>query len=279
MVVEVRAAADRTVAAGTARLTMTTPAPQPAPDPARVEAASSTAPPVAPATETTSATSATSAIDGTVDFAQRRSRARVAMPPLVAGGDTVHVEMLIDGADLYLEVLGHPGRFVRTRLDEHGDGMPAGDPGLLLDWLRGCTEAALSDGSGSGWAGEPADPDDAPADLGDGALTTFDVVLDLDRAAEAAPEASRRAVRLWIDRTVPEGGTCSGRVALDPAGRVHRLTVRPSVGELDLQLLDHGAPLDIAVPDDDALVDPAELHELLPDLSDLPEPPSGWATS
>lgn len=230
---QVRLAADRTVAAGTARLTMTAPAPA----------------------------ASTTDIEGTVDFTNRRSWARVAMPPMTDGGGTVAVEMIIDGPHLYLEVIGHPGRFVRTRLDEHGDGMPAGDPGLLLDWLRGCTQAIPTS------ATDPAD---------DGQLTVLDVVLDLDRAVEAAPEDSRRAVRLWIDRMAPDGRPRPARVWLDTHNRVHRLIVREVGDELDVRLTDHAEPIAIPLPDDNALIDPTELQQLLPDLPDLPDPPPDW---
>jgi hypothetical protein len=231
---QVRSAADRTVEAGTARLTMTT---------------------ASPAASTTD-------IEGTVDFTNRRSWARVAMPPMSDDGGTVAVEMIIDGPHLYLEVIGHPGRFVRTRLDAHEDGMPAGDPGLLLDWLRGCIEAT------------PTSDTDPPAN--DGQLTVLDVVLDLDRAVEAAPEASRRAVRLWIDQMAPDGRPRPARVWLDTHNRVHRLVVREVGGELDVRLTDHAEPIEIPLPDGSALIDPAELQQLLPDLPDLPDPPPDW---
>ena len=232
----VRTAADRTVAAGSARLTMTSRA----------------------------ATALTADVEGTIDFTNRRSWARLAMPPGTGDHDgTVEVEMVIDGPYLYIEVVGLPGRWLRTRLDEHGDDMPAGDPGLLLDWLRGCTKAT------------PADATDTSSRDVD--LAAFDVVLDLDRAVEAAPEGSRHAVRTWIDQIAPDGRPRAARLWLDTHDRVHRLTVLDPAGDVEAHFTDHGQHVEIAVPDDTAVVDPEELRQLLPDLPDLPEPPpSAW---
>ena len=234
---QVRAAADCTVAAGSARLTMTS-----------------------------AGTTLMGDIDGTIDFTNRRSWAKLAMPMGEGEGDghgTVEVEMIIDGPHLYLGVLGFPGRFLRTRLDEHGDDMPAGDPGLLLDWLRGCTRATPVGASGT--------PGDDPH------LNAVDVVLDLDRAVEAAPEGARRAVRTWVDMMAPDGRPREARVWLDADDRVHRFSLPDPAGDLDVRFTDHGQPVAIAIPDATALVAPEELRQLMPDLPDLPEPPpSEW---
>lgn len=232
----IRAAADATVAAGTARLTMRTHLPD------------------SPPTN----------MVGVVDFSRRRSWARLTMPPLPEGeaAGTIEVETVIDGPDFYLEVLELPGRWLRTRLDAHDEQMPAGDPGLLLDWLRGCTDATpVTDASDTG------------------ELEAFDAVLDLDRAVEAAPSATRQAVRTWIDLIAPDGAPREVRVWLDAAGRLHRLEIPDPDGRLELHLDDHGDPVTVTIPPDDAVIDPDELAALLPEqTSDLEPPPSDWDT-
>lgn len=234
----VRDAADATIAAGSARLSMTS--------------SLATAPPMS--------------VQGTIDFANRRSWARLTMPSAPDGEQdgTIEVETVIVGPDFYVQVIELPGRWLWTRLEEHDDDMPAGDPGLLLDWLRGCTQAARTDSVGAAAAGA--------------GLTAFDVVFDLNRAVEAAPEGSRRAVRTWIDQIAPDGQPRAARVWLDSDDRLHRLTILDPAAELDAQLSGHGKPVEIAVPDDTAVIEPADLHDLLPDLpTDLPQPPpSEW---
>lgn len=229
----VRRVADRTIASGTARLRMVTTIPR----------------------------EPTMAAEGSIDFHNRRSRIRLTMPPdlLDDRSQPLEIDTITDGPDVYVPVLELPGRWLRTRLEQHTDDMPAGDPGLLLDWLRGCTSAAAATDSASAESS---------------GLTVLDTVLDLDHAVQAAPEGSRRAVRSWIDQIAPDGTPRSARIWIDTDDLLHRLVLLDPSGGLEVNLAEHGEPVEIDVPGDDAVIDPDELHAALPDVPDPPDVPN-----
>jgi hypothetical protein len=184
---------------------------------------------------------------GEVDFAGQRSR--IVMDLLQpADGESLEIEGIVDGDDLYLTAIDVPGRWVLLPLYDEETSPQSTDLGLLLDWLRGCREATpVDDGATSVDDGATAD------------VEVFDVVLDLDRAVEAAPDGSRRAVRAFVDQFGASGGAQPARVWVDGAGLVHRVRVPAPDATMDVRFSDHGAPVTIEVPDPSLVLDPDEL--------------------
>lgn len=236
----VRAAVERTLRAGTARIrqTMLSPA--------------------GPVTAT-----------GTIDFVQRRATALMTMPPHPFAPDpntTTEVTMIIDGVDTYTQVIDRPGRWIVDRLASAGQTVSAGDPGLLLDLLRG-TVAATS-------------IDDAEA------VAAFDVEVDLDRAIERAPDDLRRPLREMMDTVLRDRTPHQARVHLDGDGRLRSIGIalatssRQPVDQLEVDLFDLGADVEIDLPDAASILDQDEMAALGAELSErfgdeLMTPPAG----
>lgn len=194
---------------------------------------------------------------GEVTFASQRSRIVMDLPQ-PGGAEPLQVEGIVDGDDLYLTAPDAPGGWVLLPLYDEESSPRSTDLGLLLDWLRGCREATAAEGAGE---------DD---------LDAFDVVLDLDRAVEAAPEGSRRAVRAFVDQFGAGGGAQPARVWIDDGGLVHRLHVPDPEATMDVRFSDHGAPVTIEVPDPSLVLDPDELPGREGSVEMPLPPPSEW---
>lgn len=239
----VRAAIDRTLGAGTARISQTMDGPA-----GRVEAV------------------------GTIDFRHRRCRAVLSLPPHPdePDDDTVtEVTMIIDGVDSYTEVIDRPGRFIHDRRANPGGGLSAGDPGMLLDLLRGTVGATSID----------------DAEIDDPAWTALEVDLDLDRAMERAPNDLRRQLRESFDGLLRDFRPQRARVHLDGEGRIRHVDLDIATeghpdGRMQVELFDLGAELVVELPDSASILDEREIDELRVELAerfgdDHLEPPTG----
>lgn len=196
---------------------------------------------------------------GSVDFERRRATAVLALPPSPEQPDgVVHVTMVIDGRDVYTEVVDRPGRWITERLSDDATPLSTGDPGLLLDWLRGTTDATAV-------AQEVVDGE---------SRTVIDAIVAVDRAVERAPDDASRALRAVIDGMVPDGASTPIRVVLDPSGRVRRLEVvlqaadDQPVLQLGVELDDLGAAVAIEIPPADALLSAEEVAVLRAEVSE-----------
>ncbi|MCC5949922.1 MAG: hypothetical protein JJT89_15825 [Nitriliruptoraceae bacterium] len=214
---------------------------------------------------------------GTVDFQRRRCRAVLALPPHPddPDDDTVtEVEMILDGADTYTEVIDRPGRFIHDRRASPGDSLSASDPGMLLDLLRGTVGARAIDDDG-----DPSDP----------AWTAFEVDIDLDRAMERAPDDLRRQLRESFDGLLRDFRPQKSRVHLDGQGRIRHVDLDIAIegqpdGRMQVELFDLGAELVVELPDAALILDEREIAELRVELAerfgdDYLEPPAGPDTS
>ena len=194
---------------------------------------------------------------GTVDFTQRRATAVLSLPPHPDAPDpqaATDVAMIIDGVVTYTQVLDRPGRWIADRLADPGQALSAGDPGLLLELLRGTVAATVAD--------------DDPASR------AFDVELDLDRAMERAPDDLRRQLREAYDGALRTVRSRSARVRLDGDGRIHRIDLEldPSdeqpVERLEVELFDLGAEVTIELPEASAVLDAEEMAALGAELAE-----------
>lgn len=209
---------------------------------------------------------------GCVDFRRRRAYAVMAFPgdpDLPGAHEATEVAMVVDGADLYVEVLDRPGRWIIDRRTDDGPAQYPGDPGLLLDWLRGTTHANA--------AGKAA--------VKGIETTMIDVTVDLDRAIERAPDELRRTLRALLDGVVPH--QAQARVWLDEQDRLRKivvaLTPTPAqpLEQLDVELFDFSDDVSIELPPSSAILTDDEMAELGAELAERFDgepvpPPSDW---
>lgn len=197
---------------------------------------------------------------GTVDFARRRARAVLALPPhpdAPVPDAVTEVEMVIDGVDTYTAVIDRPGRFVHDRLANPAEGASAGDPGLLLDLLRGTTDASVVE----------------HAELPDADWSALEVEIDLDRAMERAPDELRRQLREVIDGVGRDFRPRRARLHLDDTDRIRRIDIDiASHGQpaqrLDVELSNLGEDLVVALPDAASILDDREMADLSAELAE-----------
>lgn len=241
----VRAAVERTLQAGTARIRQTMHSPD------------------GPVVAT-----------GTVDFVHRRATAVMTLPPHPDPrfpGTPSDVTMIIDGADTYTQVIDLPGRWIHDRLATAGASVSAGDPGMLLDLLRGALRAA------------PV----GDAELSAQRLVAFDVEVDLDRAIERAPDDLRRSMREALDALLRDRAPHRTRVHLDDHGHIRYVdatflvTDGQPTDRLEVELFDLGADVAVELPDAASILDQDEMTALGAELSErfgdeLLTPPAGW---
>ncbi|HVM20349.1 MAG TPA: DUF6612 family protein [Egibacteraceae bacterium] len=195
--------------------------------------------------------------EGAMDFATEQATMTMEMGALMPGGGSQSMEIRTDGSTIFLlmpnaQEMGLPTPWIRMDVDEmaglRGLGelqQMSNDPAGSMNMLRGASEDIREVGT---------------EEIRGVSTTHYQATVDLERAAEQAPEGAGEALRQQIE--VLGRSTVPVEVWLDDEGRVRRQQVvmdlsqaqgaaagqGPEEMRMTVELFDFGAEVDVAPP-------------------------------